>query len=310
MLFPTFTFAAFFALVLPLTWALRDHATARKLILLVASYVFYGWWDARFLGLLIGLTLVNEVAAVAVHRTDDERRRRALVAVAVGVDLVVLGFFKYYDFFTDTLAERFGVSGPAIDVLLPVGISFYTFQAISYVVDVHRRETPPAPLLDAAVYLAFFPQLVAGPIVRATELLPELRHRRPPEGVELGRAALLIGRGLFKKLVIADFLSHAIVTDVFANPSAHGALDVLGGIYGYAVQLYADFSGYTDMAIGIALLLGFRFPRNFDRPYAAVSVQDFWRRWHMTLSRWLRDYLYFPLGGNRQGRLRTYRNLL
>ncbi len=310
MLFPTFTFAAFFAVVLPVAWVLRPHRTAWKLFVLAASYVFYGWWDARFCALLAALTVVNEVAAVAVHRHGDPRGRRLIVGAAVAFDLAVLGFFKYYDFFTDTLADQLGVDSPALDVLLPIGISFYTFQAISYVVDVYRRETPPAPLLDAAVYLALFPQLVAGPIVRATELLPELRTGRTPDRVELGRAALLIGRGLFKKLVIADFLSHAIVRDVFATPGRYGAVDVLAGIYGYAVQLYADFSGYTDMAIGIALLLGLRFPLNFDRPYAAVSVQDFWRRWHMTLSRWLRDYLYFPLGGNRHGRAATYRNLL
>ena len=196
-------------------------------------------------------------------------------------------------------------------------------------------------LLDFAVYLSFFPQLVAGPIVRATEFMPQMRFRPRtasrrclrddadgseqlglwadrdmafPSGVghpvELGRAAQLIGRGMFKKVVVADFLAAAIVEDAFASPDSYGALDVLFGVYGYAVQIYADFSGYTDMAIGVALLMGFRFPQNFDRPYAAVSVQDFWRRWHMTLSRWLRDYLYIPLGGNRRGRVRTYINLL
>jgi D-alanyl-lipoteichoic acid acyltransferase DltB (MBOAT superfamily) len=296
--------------VLPVSWALRGRFTAWKVFVLTASYLFYGYWDWRFLGLLAGMTLGNEIAAVAVHRTEPTGPRRMIVGLAVGLDLAVLGFFKYYDFFTDSLENNLGLSSPALDIVLPVGVSFFTFQAISYVVDVYRHDTAPAPLLDFAVYLSFFPQLVAGPIVRATEFLPELRSQRMPDQVEAGRAAVLIGRGLFKKVVIADFLGRAIVDDALGAPGEYGALDVLFGIYGYAVQIYADFSGYTDMAIGIALLLGFRFPQNFDRPYAAVSVQDFWRRWHMTLSRWLRDYLYFPLGGNRSGGFNTYRNLL
>lgn len=310
MLFPTFTFAVFFAVVLPMSWALRSRVTAWKLFVLAASYWFYAAWDVRFVLLLAAMTVGNEVAAIVIHRSPGELGRRLAVAMAVVGDVVVLGFFKYYGFFTDNLERNIGISSPALDIVLPIGISFFTFQAISYVVDIYRRQATPAPLLDFAVYLSFFPQLVAGPIVRATEFLPELRSRRVPDQVEAGRAAQLIGRGLFKKVVISDFLARSIVDDTFGAPGEYGAIDMLFGIYGYAIQIYADFSGYTDMAIGIALLLGFRFPQNFDRPYAAVSVQDFWRRWHMTLSRWLRDYLYFPLGGNRQGRLSTYRNLI
>ena len=310
MLFPTFTFAAFFAVVLPLSWSLRGRPVAWKTVVLGASYVFYGYWDWRFLGLLAAMTLVNEVAAVGIHRAVDDAVRRRLTAAAVVFDLGVLGLFKYYGFFVSSLEDTFGWEGPALEIVLPVGISFFTFQAISYVVDVARAEATPAPLLDFAVYLSFFPQLVAGPIVRATEFLPELRASRGPDDIEMGRAVLLIGRGLFKKVVVADFLGRAIVEDAFGTPGEYGAVDVRFGIYGYAIQIYADFSGYTDMAIGLALLLGFRFPQNFDRPYAAVSVQDFWRRWHMTLSRWLRDYLYVPLGGNRSGRFGTYRNLI
>jgi len=310
VLFPTFTFAAFFAVVLPVSWAIRSRPTAWKVFILSTSYLFYGYWDWRFMGLLGAMTLFNEVAAVAVHRSTDPIFRRRLVATSVALNLFVLGLFKYYGFFIDSLDRSFGLSGPALNIVLPVGISFFTFQALSYVVDVYRHESTPAPLLDFAVYLSFFPQLVAGPIVRATEFLPELRSSRRPTDIEAGRAVLLIGRGLFKKVVIADFLGRAVVKDAFGTPGEYGALDVLTGIYGYAIQIYADFSGYTDMAIGLALLLGFRFPQNFDRPYAAVSVQDFWRRWHITLSRWLRDYLYVPLGGSRSGRLGTYRNLL
>jgi alginate O-acetyltransferase complex protein AlgI len=310
VLFPTFTFAAFFAVVLPVSWALRRKVTAWKLFVLAASYWFYASWDARFVLLLVAMTIANEMAAMVIHRARTTGARRLALILAVAGDLGVLGFFKYYDFFTDSLERNLGVSSPALDIVLPIGISFFTFQAISYVVDVHRGQATPVPLLDFAVYLSFFPQLVAGPIVRATEFLPELRSRRIPDRVEAGRAVQLLGRGLFKKVVISDFLARSIVSDTFGAPGEYGALDVLFGIYGYAVQIYADFSGYTDMAIGVALLMGFRFPQNFDRPYAAVSVQDFWRRWHMTLSRWLRDYLYFPLGGNRKGRLLTYRNLM
>ena len=340
MLFPTFTFAAFFAVVLPVSWALRRRPVPWKLWVLGASYWFYAAWDRRFVLLLVAMTLVNAAAARLNRRFGHPAARRAAVAAGVVFDLGVLAFFKYYGFFTHSLEANLGISSPALRIVLPIGISFFTFQAISYVVDVHRGDAPPAPLLDFAVYLSFFPQLVAGPIVRATEFLPQLRFPpraprkrrgqdvaepdeleqlqlwpdprapRPVHRVELGRAAQLIGRGMFKKVVVADFLAGAIVDEAFASPEAYGALDVLFGVYGYAVQIYADFSGYTDMAIGMALLMGFRFPQNFDRPYAAVSVQDFWRRWHMTLSRWLRDYLYIPLGGNRRGRARTYVNLL
>ena len=310
MLFPTFSFAAFFAVVLPVAWALRRWPVLWKLFLLGASYWFYAAWDARFVLLLVGMTLGNAIAAAINVRANSERVRKLAVASGVTLSLGVLAFFKYYDFFTDSLDRNLGISSPALDIVLPVGVSFFTFQAISYMVDVHRGRTEEAMLLDFAVYLSFFPQLVAGPIVRATEFMPQLRFEARPDRAEVAHAVRLIGRGMFKKVVIADFLTRAVVKDAFESPGEHGALDILAGIYGYAVQIYADFSGYTDMAIGIALLMGFRFPRNFDVPYVSDSIQDFWRRWHMTLSRWLRDYLYIPLGGNRRGRLATYRNLL
>ena len=186
-------------------------------------------------------------------------------------------------------------------MLLPIGISFYTFMAISYVVDVSRYEIVPSGWLDVSVYLAFFPHLVAGPIVRGNELIPQIRRRRDPKGIDLSRAAFLISGGLFKKVVVSGYLATQIVDPVFGAPSAHGGLEVLIAIYAYAIVIYADFSAYTDIAIGTALLLGFEFPQNFDRPYTATSLRDFWRRWHMTLSRWLRDYLYIPLGGSRHG---------
>jgi D-alanyl-lipoteichoic acid acyltransferase DltB (MBOAT superfamily) len=313
LLFPTFTFACFFMVVLVVHWSIHHRPVAWRLFILAASYIFYGYWNWRFIFLLAGSTVVNQVLAVAVHRAATESAQRLLVGTAIAVNLLILGFFKYYDFFAQSLRDTFGRVGlpapPLLEIILPVGVSFFTFQALSYVLDVRRGQLRPVALLDFAVYLAFFPHLVAGPIVRASEFLPQLRGLGRRRRVDLTRAVCLIGAGLFKKVVISSYLSSTIVDPVFANPGRHSALDVLFGIYGYAIQIFADFSGYTDIAIGLALLLGFQFPQNFDRPYSAVSIQDFWRRWHMTLSRWLRDYLYVGLGGNRDGPSRRDRNL-
>ena len=304
MLFPTIEFAIFFVVVLTASWFLMPSRLRWKLFMLGASYVFYGWWNVRYLLLLGGVTLLNHFGATAISRLQSLRSRRAVLWCVVGGDLAVLAYFKYYGFFVSSLANAlrslgFDPSLPFLQIVLPVGVSFFTFQAISYVVDVHRGDTDAVPLLDAAVYLSFFPQLVAGPIVRASELTPQLRERQDPRHVDAGRAFWLIAAGMFKKVVIANMLATELVDRVFANPDRFNAAEVMLAVYGYAVQIYADFSGYTDIAIGIALLLGFTFPDNFDRPYAAVTLQDFWRRWHMTLSRWLRDYLYIPLGGSR-----------
>ena len=315
MLFPTATFAVFLLIVLPSSWALMPRQRLWRPWMLAASYVFYGWWDWRFVFLLAGSTVVNHVLALLIHRERGARMRKSLLAAAVTVNLGLLAYFKYAGFFlssAENLLSSLGLSGAigVVSVVLPVGISFFTFMAISYVVDVYRGELQPATLGRFAVYLAFFPHLVAGPIVRGSELLPQLEKPRDPDDVDTTRAFFLILTGLFFKVVIASYLAAAIVDDVFAAPNAHSSLEVLVGIYAYAVQIFADFFGYTNIAIGVALLLGFRFPQNFDGPYTAVSLQDFWRRWHMTLSRWLRDYLYIPLGGNRKGRLLTYRNLM
>ncbi|MDE0236079.1 MAG: MBOAT family protein, partial [bacterium] len=237
MLFPTFSFAAFFAVVLPVAWVLRRWPVPWKLFLLGASYWFYAAWDARFVLLLVGMTLGNAIAAAINVRANSERVRKLAVASGVTLSLGVLAFFKYYDFFTDSLDRNLGISSPALDIVLPVGVSFFTFQAISYVVDVHRGRTEEAMLLDFAVYLSFFPQLVAGPIVRATEFMPQLRSEARPNRAEVAHAVRLIGRGMFKKVVIADFLARAVVKDAFESPGEHGALDVLAGIYGYAVQI-------------------------------------------------------------------------
>ena len=315
MLFPTIQFAVFFLLVLVASWLLMPRPVRWKPFILLASYVFYGAWDWRFVGLLIAVTVVSQAGAVIIARVPTDRQRKRVLLATLGFDLGLLAWFKYYGFFATSLANLLGSIGlgaplPLLEVILPVGISFFTFQAVSYVVDVYRGDIPPAKPIDVAVYLAFFPQLVAGPIVRATEFLPQLRRPRNPRRVEGARGFTLIASGLFKKVVVANVLATTIVDPVFAAPASASALEIIVAVYGYAVQIYADFSGYTDMAIGCALLLGFRFPDNFDRPYTAVSLQDFWRRWHMTLSRWLRDYLYIPLGGNAGGPGRTERNLL
>jgi alginate O-acetyltransferase complex protein AlgI len=309
VLFPTVTFAVFFLIVLPVSWSLMRHQTWWRWFILLASFVFYGWWDWRFVFLLVASILVNHTLAVGIHRAQAIAARKALLGLAVAFDLGILGYFKYADFFLSSVDNVLGTSWLA-NVTLPVGVSFYTFMAISYVVDTYRGELEPTTLMRFAVFQAFFPHLVAGPIVRASELLPQLERPRDPRRVDTSRAFLLILSGLFLKVVIANHLATHIVDDVFAAPQRHSSLEVLLGVYGYAVQIFADFCGYTNIAIGVALLLGFEFPQNFASPYTAVSLQDFWRRWHMTLSRWLRDYLYIPLGGNRKGRILTYRNLL
>jgi len=311
VLFPTFTFAVFFLVVYGVHVLLRAQPTAWKYAMLAASAVFYGWWDERFLSLIAGSILFNWWAAKKVERATGRKRKR-FIRLGVVANLALLGFFKYYGFFVESLTEAFGAEQPLpfIEVILPVGISFYTFQAISYVVDVGRRDVRAVRLIDVGVFLSFFPQLVAGPIVRAKEFLPQLNRHRLDDEVDSFEAVWMIGRGLFKKVVIATYLGETVVDPVFAAPTEATKLELLQAMYGYAIQIYADFSGYTDIAIGIALLLGFRFPVNFDNPYRSLSIQDFWRRWHITLSNWLRDYLYISLGGNRLGLLRTYRNLM
>ena len=314
MLFPTATFTIFFLVVLPLSWLAMADVRRWRLFIIAASFVFYGWWDWHFVFLLAGCIVWNYLLAIQIYRATEAMRRSWLI-VAVAGDLALLGYFKYYDFFVSSahnLAVEVGIGLPLStrSIVLPVGISFFTFMAISYVVDVYRGDFDPVTIGRFAAYLSFFPHLVAGPIVRPGELLPQMESRRDPRRVDTSRAFYLLATGLFKKVVIANYLATHITDQVFAVPGSHSSPELLVATYAYAVQIYADFSGYTDMAIGLALLLGFRFPQNFDSPYAAVSGRDFWRRWHMTLSRWLRDYLYIPLGGNRKGRLRTYANLM
>jgi len=306
MLFPTLAFGIFFLVVYFTAWSLDRENGRRKLFLLLASWFFYAQWDWRFVGLLIVSALLNWAVAAAIARKPPERRKW-LVALGVAINLLILGFFKYYGFFVQEAGEllaRFGWERdlPLLQVVLPVGISFFTFQGMSYVIDVHRGKTPPAKsLLDVMLLMSFFPHLVAGPIVRASDLLPQF-DRTPRLTREMAtHGLLLIVWGLFKKTIIASQLATNLVDPVFFDPSAHSGIDIAAAVYGYAVQIYCDFSAYSDMAIGIAALLGYSFPRNFDQPYRANSMQSFWRRWHISLSSWLRDYLYVPLGGGRKG---------
>jgi alginate O-acetyltransferase complex protein AlgI len=315
MLFPTTDFAIFFAVAFTVNWLLNPYPRLWKLSMICASYVFYSWWDWRFVFLLALVTVVAHVGATVVSQCEDPRSRRAAMVVSVAALLGILGWFKYYGFVAVNVDNLFHSLGsghlvPLLQVTLPVGISFFTFMALSYVIDVYRRQLQPARAIDVAVYLSFFPHLVAGPIVRGEELLPQIRRKRDPAGIDFGRAAWLVAAGLFKKVVISSYIDSAIVTPVFSAPHQHSALEILFAAYGFAVQIYADFSGYTDIAIGLAMFLGFRFPQNFDAPYTARNLQDFWRRWHMTLSRWLRDYLYIPLGGSRGSRLFVARNIM
>ncbi len=320
MLFPTVAFAVFFLIAFTVSWLLRPTYRTWLWVMTGLSFVFYGYSDARFAWLLAGSIVVNWAfgRAIAGALTEAGERTAAsvnLVRAAVVVNLAVLGCFKYYGFFVDSVADATNAVGldlspPALTILLPVGISFFTFHAISYVIDIGRGELRPIRLDELALYMSFFPHLVAGPIVRASELTPQLRQRSDPRRIPSGEAFRLIAFGLFKKVVVSSYVATELVDPVFGAPAAHGPLDLLVGVYAYAIQIYADFSGYTDIAIGCALLLGIRFPQNFDAPYRSRSLQEFWRRWHMTLSRWLRDYLYIPLGGSRDGVGRTYRNLV
>lgn len=312
MLFPTLAFTVFFLVVFAVTWALNRDNEWRKIFLLAASWVFYGAWDWRFVTLLILSGFLNwGLAALIVQADDDERRRKFWVVMGVIGNLTILGFFKYYNFFLDefgAVLEVFGWSRDMLfmEVILPIGVSFFTFQGMSYLIDIYRRQTAPASLLDIVLLMSFFPHLVAGPIVRASHLVPQFQRAPTLTRSMVAAGVLLICWGLVKKVVIASELATAYVDPLFFDPTKHSSLDLLFGAYGYAVQIYCDFSAYSDMAIGLAALLGYRFPANFNQPYRSASLQDFWRRWHISLSSWLRDYLYIGMGGSRHGQVRLY----
>jgi D-alanyl-lipoteichoic acid acyltransferase DltB (MBOAT superfamily) len=316
MLFPTIGFAVFFAVVFPITWLLNAHNTWKKVFLVAASYYFYAAWRPEFTLLLLVSSVFNYFAALAIGHFQYRAQRLAVLWIAVAANLGLLGYFKYYNFFAASLINAFGAIGVKIDigfveVALPIAISFLTFHALSYIIDVYRRVLKPTTsLLDIMFYLGFFPHLIAGPIVRADKFLAQTIGPRDPANIRLGQSVFLILGGLFKKVIVANYLSTGFVDGVFRDATANSSLDLIFGMYGYALVIYCDFSAYTDIAIGIANLLGYEFPQNFNYPYRALSVQDFWRRWHMSLSSWLRDYLYIPLGGSKFGALATCRNIM
>ena len=316
MLFNTAEFLVFFVGVL-LMYRTLPHR-GQNWMLLVASYIFYGWWDWRFLGLIAVSTVIDWGVALAIDRARERNHRTAAkrtLILSIVANLAILGFFKYFNFFIESaehLLGALGYQGPTwtLHVILPVGVSFYTFQSMSYTIDVFRGEIRATrSLRDFALYVAFFPQLVAGPIERATTLLPQVQRPRQVTRTDWEEGLLLFGIGLFRKVAIAD-PAGLIADGYFASPSAYTSVQLAVGVLLYALQIYNDFAGYSDMARGSARLLGFTLMRNFRHPYFATSVSDFWKRWHISLSAWLRDYLYIPLGGNRKGRLRTHVNLM
>ena len=314
MVFNSLQYLVFFPLVFAVYWQLKRRG--QNVLLLAASWFFYAMWDWRFLGLMLLTTAVDFGVGRYLAAQEDERRRKVAFGLSLGLNLAVLGFFKYFDFFVGSAADLlrsagFDGSEPTLRILLPVGISFYTFHGISYTFDVFRRHIEPADdLLDFAVFVAFFPQLVAGPIGRAHIQLPQFEHERPPLRWEQARSGLcLILLGLFKKVAIADALA-PFVDRTFTEAGTASWLSLLAGAYAFALQIYGDFAGYSDVARGSSRLLGIELPVNFEQPYLSRNPTVFWRTWHISLSNWLRDYLYIPLGGNRGKRGATYRNLM
>jgi len=314
--FPTLEFATFFAVTASISWLIRRRRVYQKAWLLVASYVFYAGWNWQVLGLILLATLLNFGAGEGLTRVRSLAGKRAWLAFSLVANLGLLGTFKYFNFFSESfgdLASIFGLSAhlPILQLVLPAGISFYTFQNIAYCVDLYRGTgLKAANLLDFALFTAFFPKLVAGPICRSRDLLPQFEADAPNAVPDVGRAASLILSGLFKKAVLATFLDTHCVSAVFGTPENYSSVALWVAMVAYTIQIYADVSGYIDVARGLGLLLGIYIPENFNHPYASTNSGEYWRRWHMTLSSWLRDYIYFPLGGSRRGNWRTYFNLL
>ncbi len=320
MIFSSGLFLFCALLFLPLYMLLRQTTTLRIIYVSLFSLFFYYESSGEYVLILLFAATMDFFIGRAIGRSEDEVYRKRLLLTSICVNIGMLSYFKYFYFLLDLgqmLLASLGIATePAIplearDYFIPAGISFYTFQTLSYTADIYRREiTPLKRWIDYLFYLSFFPQLVAGPIVRAKDFIPQIYRRPQLLKAEYGEALTLILSGLVKKAIIGDFIGANLVDLIFAEPTRFTGLENLFAVYGYAMQIYCDFSGYSDMAIGIALLLGFRFNINFDSPYQSGNITEFWRRWHISLSTWLRDYLYIPLGGNRKGAIRTYVNLL
>lgn len=314
MQFQSFIFIQFFILFYLGYLLLINNVKAQNVLILIASYIFYGYWDWRFLFLLLFSTVVDFVVSRKIYQTDGVKQKKFWLAISLVSNLSILGFFKYFNFFTASFTDLlnsigFSVNDLTLKIILPVGISFYTFQTLSYTIDVYRKQLKPADsIINFAVYVAFFPQLVAGPIERATSFLPQIIHQRKLELNQIKAGVFLIIWGYFKKLVIADNLAK-IADPIFNNYTEYQGLDIIIGVLAFTVQIYCDFSAYSDIARGLAKLMGFELMVNFKLPFFALNPSDFWSRWHISLSTWLRDYLYIPLGGNRNGIFNTYRNL-
>ena len=312
MLFNSLEFVTFFIIVLVLYFSL-PHPWQNRM-LLAGSYFFYGWWDWRFLGLIFLSTSTDFLCGLRISESQTTQKKKIYLITSIAVNLGILGFFKYFNFFVESFAILlsqlgFNPNTPGLRVILPVGISFYTFQTMSYSVDIYRGEIKPTrDFLNYALFVSFFPQLVAGPIERAKNLLSQIESKRVYKHDQFIAGLHLIFWGLFKKVFVADNLG-LIVDKIYSDPSGT-AVQYIIGIWAFAFQIYGDFSGYTDVARGAAKCMGFEIMKNFKNPYFAVNPADFWRRWHISLSTWLRDYLYIPLGGNRKGVPKTYRNLM
>ncbi len=312
MTFLTLEFLILFSITLILMLLFRSKS-ARQFILLAASYVFYAYWDVRFLTLLIFQALIVYIGSLLIEKHGPSRPKisKLVTGFSVTVVLVLLGFFKYFDFFADSIAHITGTTSiTTLNIILPVGISFYTFQSISYVVDVYRGKTEARKsFLKVALYISFFPQLMSGPVVRASKFLPQLDTNPAITWANLEKGCQIFLMGALKKAVIADRLA-VCVNAVYDAPAAYSGLSILGAVIAYSIQIYCDFSGYSDMAIGIAKVLGYDLGRNFNLPYLSRNLTEFWKRWHISLSAWLQEYLYISLGGNRKGKARTYVNLM
>lgn len=316
MLFNSFEFAIFLPLVFFTYWLVfNNHRRAQNILIICASYLFYGWWDYRFLGLIFISSIVDYSIGIFLLNMTNSKLRKMAVFLSILVNLSLLGIFKYYDFFVSGFREAFLFFGLDINVrtlnlILPVGISFYTFQTMSYTIDIHKGKMKPTrSLIDFLAFVSFFPQLVAGPIERASSLLPQFSTNRKFNIAYLSKGMALILWGLFKKIVIADNTA-IYVNQIFDNYEIYSGLTLFIGAFLFSFQIYCDFSGYSDIAIGSALLFGFELMRNFNYPYFSVNIVDFWRRWHISLSSWFRDYVYIPLGGGRGTAFKKNRNIL
>jgi D-alanyl-lipoteichoic acid acyltransferase DltB (MBOAT superfamily) len=313
MLYPTVEFLLFFTFVLILNWLLKKWPLIWKIFLLLISYYFYSIWDVNFLFVLIVVSFANYLFGYFIYK-NFFRDKKFYLWVSILFNISILGFFKYYDFFRVSFEElmgRFGFHLPLIEIILPIGLSFYIFKVLSFNFDIYREKIYPyPPLLDFFIFMSFFLYLLSGPIVRGNDFLPQLKKGGARKIENFHYYLSLIFFGLFKKLIIASWLSLSIVEDTFAAPENHSFFILLLAVIAYSLTIYFDFSSYSDLTIGFAGLMGFRTPINFDFPYLARNLKEFWRKWHITLSYWARDYIYIPLGGNRKGELREYFNLM